>query len=160
MSEDSPGEGHGNPLQYSCLVNSMDRGAWRATVHRVRKFHSWALILYWISDSRTDIPNHHRKLFPKTLRKDRVQKQKTKQKTPVTFESWREFDILMNLYEWLKEDVFHCSEHVRYFLATDKTRKAVVNTSLPGTVTGKFLNAFRVTWWLYDLVQLFPNVGS
>ena len=28
-----PGEGNGNPLQYSCLGNSMDRGAWRATVH-------------------------------------------------------------------------------------------------------------------------------
>ena len=33
----SPGGGHGNPLQYSCLENSMDRGAWRATVHRVTK---------------------------------------------------------------------------------------------------------------------------
>ena len=31
----SPGEGDGNPLQYSCLENSMDRGAWRATVHGV-----------------------------------------------------------------------------------------------------------------------------
>ena len=31
----SPGGEHGNPLQYSCLENSMDRGAWRATVHRV-----------------------------------------------------------------------------------------------------------------------------
>ena len=31
----SPGEGNGNPLQYSCLENSMDRGAWQATVHRV-----------------------------------------------------------------------------------------------------------------------------
>ena len=31
----SPGEGHGNPLQYSCLENPMDRGAWQATVHRV-----------------------------------------------------------------------------------------------------------------------------
>ena len=29
----SPGEGHGNPLQYSCLENPMDRGAWQATVH-------------------------------------------------------------------------------------------------------------------------------
>ena len=28
----SPGEGNGNPLQYSCLGNAMDRGAWRATV--------------------------------------------------------------------------------------------------------------------------------
>ena len=34
-----PGGGHGNPLQYSCLENSMDRGAWQATVHAVSK--SW-----------------------------------------------------------------------------------------------------------------------
>ena len=33
----SPGEGNGNPLQYSCLENPMDRGVWRATVHRVAK---------------------------------------------------------------------------------------------------------------------------
>ena len=33
----SLGRGHGNPLQYSCLENSMDRGAWRATVHRSAK---------------------------------------------------------------------------------------------------------------------------
>ena len=31
----SPGEGNDNPLQYSCLENSMDRGAWWATVHGV-----------------------------------------------------------------------------------------------------------------------------
>ena len=33
----SPGEGHGNPLQYSCLENSMDRGVWQARVHRITK---------------------------------------------------------------------------------------------------------------------------
>ena len=33
----SPEEGNGNPLQYSCLENSMDRGGWWATVHRVAK---------------------------------------------------------------------------------------------------------------------------
>ena len=33
----SPGEGNGNPLQDSCLGNSMDRGVWRATVHEVTK---------------------------------------------------------------------------------------------------------------------------
>ena len=33
----SPAGGHGNPLQYSCLENPMDRAAWRATVHRVAK---------------------------------------------------------------------------------------------------------------------------
>ena len=36
----SSGEGNGNPLQYSCLGNPMDRGAWRAAVHRVG--HYWA----------------------------------------------------------------------------------------------------------------------
>ena len=35
----SPGVGNGNPLQYSCLQNSLDRGAWWATVHEVTK--SW-----------------------------------------------------------------------------------------------------------------------
>ena len=35
----SPGGGHGNPLQYSCLENLMDRGTWWATVHRVTR--SW-----------------------------------------------------------------------------------------------------------------------
>ena len=33
----SPGEGNGNPLQYSCLENPMDRGAWQATVHGVTR---------------------------------------------------------------------------------------------------------------------------
>ena len=32
-----PGEGNGNPLQYSCLGNLMDRGPWQATVYRVTK---------------------------------------------------------------------------------------------------------------------------
>ena len=31
----SPGGGHGNPLQYSCLENPMDRGAWQAVVHGI-----------------------------------------------------------------------------------------------------------------------------
>ena len=35
----TPGEGNGNPLQYNCLENSTDRGAWQATVHGVAK--SW-----------------------------------------------------------------------------------------------------------------------
>ena len=38
----SPGEGSGNPLQYSCLENPMDRGAWWATVHVLAK--SWTLL--------------------------------------------------------------------------------------------------------------------
>ena len=37
--ERSPGEGNGNALQHSCLENTVDRGAWQATVHRVAE--SW-----------------------------------------------------------------------------------------------------------------------
>ena len=37
----SPGGGHGNPLQYSCLENPMDREAWRGAVHRVAKSQTW-----------------------------------------------------------------------------------------------------------------------
>ena len=37
-----PGEGNGDPLQYFCLGNPIDRGAWCATVHRVKK--SWTLL--------------------------------------------------------------------------------------------------------------------
>ena len=39
--EDPLEEGHGNPIQYSCLENPMDRGAWWATVHRAAKSQTW-----------------------------------------------------------------------------------------------------------------------
>ena len=48
----SPGGGHGNPLQYSCLENPMDQGAWWPTVHRVSKSRTW---LKWLS---TNSSNH------------------------------------------------------------------------------------------------------
>jgi len=41
-SERSPGGGNGNPLQYSCLENPLNRGAWQVTVHGVAK--SWTLL--------------------------------------------------------------------------------------------------------------------
>ena len=46
----SPGGRHDNPLQYSCLENPMDRGAWQATVHRVTKSQTQ---LKRLSSSRT-----------------------------------------------------------------------------------------------------------
>ena len=55
----SPGEGNGNPLQYSCLENPMDRGAWWATVHGVTKsqtqlsdFHFTSLSKYPIEEQQ------------------------------------------------------------------------------------------------------------
>ena len=46
-SERLPIEGNGNPLQYSCLENSMDRGACRATIHGVTKSWTWLNDLYY-----------------------------------------------------------------------------------------------------------------
>ena len=43
----SLGVGNGNPHQYSCLENPMDKGAWRATVHGVAKRHDWAHTHHW-----------------------------------------------------------------------------------------------------------------
>ena len=59
----SPGEGNCYPLQYSCLKNSMDRGAWRATVHRVaeswvqwrdQRFH----FSVWLSPTQVGVNRH------------------------------------------------------------------------------------------------------
>ena len=47
----SPGEENGNPLQYSCLENSVDRGAWRAVVHGVTK--SWTQLGDWAPPTHT-----------------------------------------------------------------------------------------------------------
>ena len=41
----SPGGGNANPLQYSCLKNLMDRGAWQATVHGITQSQTW--LSYW-----------------------------------------------------------------------------------------------------------------
>ena len=65
----SPGEGNGNPLQYSCLGNPMDRGAWWAIVHEVTKsqtqltntstFHIWTRVLLGRVFLIVVLPFHH-----------------------------------------------------------------------------------------------------
>ena len=57
----SPGGGHCNPLQYSCLENPMDRGAWRATIHRVAQ--SWTRL----KQPSTHTYTNHYNLLLKTL---------------------------------------------------------------------------------------------
>ena len=59
----STGEGNGNPLQYSCLESSMDRGAWWATVHRVTE--NWT----WLSDR---IEAHMQRDFSNQWEKSRL----------------------------------------------------------------------------------------
>ena len=54
----SPGEGNGNPLQYSCLENPRDRGAWWAAVYGVAQSRTWLKRL-----SRSSSSNNHRDAF-------------------------------------------------------------------------------------------------
>ena len=59
-----PGEGNGNPRQYACLENSMIRGAWQATVHRVAK--SWTRLSDFHIHFRffkTDVPVEAQKIW-------------------------------------------------------------------------------------------------
>ena len=59
----SLGEGNGNPLQYSCLKNSTDRGVWRAIIHRVKKRHTWETTI-----SLSKFPSHLTVKYPLALR--------------------------------------------------------------------------------------------
>ena len=51
-SERSPGEGHGNPLQHSCLENPIDRGAWWSTVRGVAKSQTERLTVFTVFDAK------------------------------------------------------------------------------------------------------------
>ena len=61
----SPGEGNSNPLQYSCLENLMDRGAWRATVHEVAKNRTQLSPLFqeWAESSEPGCAQSHSVVF-------------------------------------------------------------------------------------------------
>ena len=61
-----PGEGHGNPLQYSCLENPRDRGAWWATAHRIAKsVHDWSDVACMHRHTENDAENTVYLLPPK-----------------------------------------------------------------------------------------------
>ena len=54
----SSGEGRGNPLQYSCMENCKDRGAWRAIAHGVKKSRTWLSTAWMLLESTYTGPSH------------------------------------------------------------------------------------------------------
>ena len=61
----SPGGGTGNPLQYSCLENPMDRGAWQAAVHGVTKSHNMTEVTWHTAHNNLQSMNPFKGSFTK-----------------------------------------------------------------------------------------------
>ena len=100
----SPGGGHGNPLQYSCLENPMDRKAWWATVHRVTK--SWTWLRQLITQTHVLYLNWKNK-------KAKLTKVAPNQRYPTGFRVKTKFFILSFFvcfleYRWFKICVILC----------------------------------------------------
>ena len=60
----SPGDGNGNPLQYSCLENPMDRGVWQATLHGITK--SWTQLSTNLNCNKLSSPERTQLEKPKS----------------------------------------------------------------------------------------------
>ena len=90
----SPGEGNGKRLQYSCLENPMDRGAWRVTVHGVTR--SW-----------TQLSNFHITLIPKQD-KDPTRKENYRPVSLMDIDAKMLSEILANsILQYIKRVICH-----------------------------------------------------
>ena len=104
------GEGHDNPLQYSCLENPMHRGDWRASVHRVIKSQ---MRLKWLRTAYTHTPIKNKKL---------LKKKKTVASFPffllptetISFTFWKKRQLLYWKFRELKKGIPH-THHVFAF---------------------------------------------
>ena len=110
----SPGGGHVNPLQYACLENAMERGAWRAKVHRVAEMNTtegtWhahtrslentgsVMIWSWATDANTKDHVPHNSTWMKVMNSSMVLRNQSpifpgrgeiRQKHKVGLEAWR-----------------------------------------------------------------------
>ena len=82
----SPREGHGNPLQYSCLENPMDRGAWWTTVHRVTKRQTW------LNTNTTILTYENRRFWRDAFFSIPTKKKKKKKNASYTHHSLKSFN--------------------------------------------------------------------
>ena len=102
----SPGEGNGSPLQYSCLGNPMDRGAWRATVHGLTK--SWTRLLQLNHHARQN--KHFYEIPMKVFRRDRLKSWTSSGSYIVIYTS----AILRRRQFWHARGYHHCVKTVLF----------------------------------------------
>ena len=145
----SPGEGHGNPLQYSCLENPADRGAWWATVHRV-------------TQSQTQLKQlSMQKMIGKRYRKRR-------QRIRVEFFLITEY-VSYILILWIprpKKMWYHCPTSIPFVLWISinvnydlvKKKKLLWIPDIRQSCNTKFLNFRKLPRWnIYTRLLLWPG---
>ena len=125
----SPGVGNGNPLQYSCLGNLMDRGAWRATVHGVTK-------------RQTRLTAHTHTFLKREMKMyDRLKYMiKQQQRSLWNFREWEDFKSYLKKYndEYVNSPQDTRCFHVNYELQKTTKKEQVgmkVNTTTTTTIT-------------------------
>ena len=99
-----PGGGHGSPLQYSCLVSSMDRGAWWASVRRVAELNTTEVTSHTHTHTDTQTHTHtqtHTDTHTHTHTHARALLAQTVKNLPGIQETWEDLER-----EWLPTPVF------------------------------------------------------
>ena len=136
----SPGRGHSNLLQYSCLENPMDRGAWQAIVHGVKK-------------SQTRLSNEH------FWHNERVQRAEKERKTPYFFATpWRVFSRKSQ------------SQIINFWTPRSKHKQSPLTPLLPmepnalltetGSVWGESASGMESTYAAFTPVNTGPRESS
>ena len=103
--------GHGNQLQYSCLENPMDRGAWQATGHRVAKSQTW---LSWLSMPIYMKYIHIQESHGKRLKSSSSSEGLWSMWALLYFQHWDEFSILYIISKYSIKEQWHFQMLVLY----------------------------------------------
>ena len=99
----SPGGRHGNPLQYSCLENPMDRGAWWSIVHRVAQSQ---IQLKWLNTAQHHSITHS---LSSGVNEGHIWKEKNPARTPWDFCTASIFYMLSSQDTWVSTQKSNCS---------------------------------------------------
>ena len=151
-SERSPGEGNGNPLQYSCLENPMDQGAWWATVHGVAKSRTWLSDFTSIHALQEKNPANKTTSRLITVLLNKANRKKKKKKRTEDTEVSNEKISKLNLFS-----IYITLQDIHSFWALVESRKVNVNVKGSMGSLREVLKHFRgfkserdMFWWEWN----------